>query len=590
MGDTAQSSRVGSRFGRYHLRRLLGRGGMGEVYEAEDTVKERLVALKLLSPVLCQDPIFRERLQREARTAGRLQEPHVVPVHDYGEIDGQLYLDMRLIEGVDLSALLKQSGALTPPRAVAIVRQAASALDAAHSAGVIHRDIKPENILISRDDFAYLVDFGIARAATDEKLTQIGGAVGTWKYSAPERFTDAEATQSVDIYALACVLHECLTGSPPYRADSAGMLITAHLMEPIPLPSQSQPGIPRAFDAVIARGMAKDPKDRYASAGDLALAANDALSERDQGRAGDIIERSEETALPTTTLRSRPFTLILRRRLHHPCRTRRPARPIPPHQRFGANAPSGDYPAGAGMGPGGWCAHPPPTHHDPRRRPRQVLSGKVNSAHRTALRRRRVYRNRKSQFLLGAVALVAVVVLGLAIWLLQPSHPAGPAPSATGTTSAKATPSATPDTPPAAESQARLFSLLPAGYPPGTCKPITPPQGPLARVSCGKNSDPTAHHPRPTHCSRTALRSAPPLTESCRPPPLLNVLGESNHQASGTTTPTHRRPVARSCAEPSRAIRQSVWTTDAELLIGVVQAELPESTLDQLYRWWASHS
>src|SRR3954452_14877057 len=153
MSDT-EDSRAGSQFGHYHLRRLLGRGGMGDVYEAEDTVRERIVALKLMSETLSMDPIFRQRMQREARTAGRLQEPHVVPIHDYGEIDGQLYVDMRLIDGEDLAGMLKRYGPLTPPRAVAVIRQIGSALDAAHAAGVTHRDVKPENILVSGDDFA----------------------------------------------------------------------------------------------------------------------------------------------------------------------------------------------------------------------------------------------------------------------------------------------------------------------------------------------------------------------------------------------------------------------------------------------------
>jgi serine/threonine protein kinase, bacterial len=182
MGDTS-GSREGTQFGPYRLRRLLGRGGMGDVYEAEDTVRERIVALKLMSETLSRDPVFRARMQREARTAGRLQEPHVVPIHDYGEIDGQLYVDMRLIDGIDVSTMLSRYGPLTPPRAVAIVRQIGSALDAAHAAGVTHRDVKPENILVSRDDFAYLVDFGIASATSDEKLTQLGSTVGslsTW--------------------------------------------------------------------------------------------------------------------------------------------------------------------------------------------------------------------------------------------------------------------------------------------------------------------------------------------------------------------------------------------------------------------------
>lgn len=582
MGDTAQSSRVGSRFGPYHLRRLLGRGGMGEVYEAEDTVKERLVALKLLSPALCQDPVFRERLHREARTAGRLQEPHVVPVHDYGEIDGQLYLDMRLIEGVDLSALLKQCGALTPPRAVAIVRQAASALDAAHAAGVIHRDIKPENILISRDDFAYLVDFGIARAATDEKLTQVGGAVGTWKYSAPERFTDAEVTHSVDVYALACVLHECLTGSPPYRADSAGMLITAHLMERIPQPSQSSPGIPRAFDAVIARGMAKDPKDRYGSAGDLALAANDALSALDQDHAGDIVERSEEATLPTThveppSIHFDPSPPPLPTMSY-------PSAGPPYHHISGSEPASHPVTTSAGMawGGGGITSPANEPRPAPSSTPGTALPGQFGAL--PALRRRRVFRNRKSRVLLGAVALV---VLGLAIWLLQPSHPAGPAPSATGTTSAEATPASTP---PAAESQTRLLRLLPAGYPPGTCKPITPPQGPLARVSCGKNSDPDGP-PSATYTlfpDSAALRAAfnrivqTATVVEC--PERIQSPGPWHHSATPQET---SGTLMCTTQQGNPAV---VWTTDAELLIGVVQAELPESTLEQLYRWWASHS
>src|SRR5579875_1584371 len=165
--DTGPGSRVGSRFGPYRLLRLLGRGGMGEVYEAEDTRKRRVVALKLISQHFSDSPVFRARMQREADAAGRLTEPHVVPIHDYGEIDGQFYVEMRLIDGTDLATLLKRSGPLSPPRAVAIVSQIAAALDAAHATGVTHRDVKPENILITGQDFAYLVDFGIARAAAD---------------------------------------------------------------------------------------------------------------------------------------------------------------------------------------------------------------------------------------------------------------------------------------------------------------------------------------------------------------------------------------------------------------------------------------
>jgi serine/threonine kinase PknH len=281
MSETAPPSRTGTRFGPYQLLRLLGRGGMGEVYEARDTVKNRVVALKLMSEKFSSDPVFRERMQREAHTAGRLQEPHIVPIHDHGEIDGQLFIDMRMVEGTDLAALLSRQGALPPPRAVNIIRQIAAALNAAHAAGVTHRDVKPENIIVTDQDFAYLVDFGIAAAAAEQHLTGTGVAIGSWNYMAPERFGNEGVTHIVDIYALACVLHECLTGATPYRADSLSVLMAAHFYQPIPRPSQSRPGIPAAFDEVIARGMAKDPGTRYPTARDLAIAADQALNTPD---------------------------------------------------------------------------------------------------------------------------------------------------------------------------------------------------------------------------------------------------------------------------------------------------------------------
>lgn len=296
MSDT--SSRVGSRFGPYQLTRLLGRGGMGEVYEAEDTRKHRVVALKLISPQYSDNSEFRARMQREADTAGRLTEPHIVPIHDYGEISGQFYVEMRLIDGVSLRTMLTQYGPLSPARAVAIVRQIAAALDAAHANGVTHRDVKPENILVTGKDFAYLVDFGIARAVTDPGLTQSGTAIGTYNYMAPERFTGNEVTYRADVYALACVLGECLVGAPPYRADSVERMVAAHLLEPAPRPSQLRPGmVPAAFDQVIASGMAKNPAERFATAGDLAEAAHRALTAPEQHQEATILQHGENAAL-----------------------------------------------------------------------------------------------------------------------------------------------------------------------------------------------------------------------------------------------------------------------------------------------------
>ena len=304
VGEGRPGSRLGSQFGPYRLMRLLGRGGMGEVYEAEDTRKRRVVALKLISGDFSGDPMFRARMQREADAAGRLTEPHVVPIHDYGEIDGQLYLDMRLVDGADLSTMLRRSGPMSPARAVAIVRQIAAALDAAHAAGVTHRDVKPENILVTPDDFACLVDFGIARAATDPGLTQTGTAMGTYKYMAPERFTGDEVTYRSDIYALACVLNECLTGSPPYPADSIERMVAAHLMEPPPRPSELRPGaVPAALDEVIAKGMAKRPEERYRSAGELGNAALDALTATEQRQAARILQHGEDAAAAVTMAR-----------------------------------------------------------------------------------------------------------------------------------------------------------------------------------------------------------------------------------------------------------------------------------------------
>lgn len=269
----------GTVLGPYRIERLLGRGGFGEVYEATDTDKGRVVALKLLAAPYANDPVFRQRLFREAGNAGRLHSPNVVPVHSYGEVDGRLYIDMRLVPGVDLATLLAREGALEPARAVWIVRQIASALDAAHEAGMVHRDVKPGNILCGADDFACLVDFGLANAAADTKLTGTGSTIGTFAYVAPERFIDSgSADHRADIYALACVLYECLTATTPFGGSvDLPSLMGAHLNAPIPRPSQTRPGVPTAFDEVVARGMAKDPAARYQTAGELAAAAHRAL-------------------------------------------------------------------------------------------------------------------------------------------------------------------------------------------------------------------------------------------------------------------------------------------------------------------------
>jgi serine/threonine protein kinase, bacterial len=269
------------RFGPYRLDALIGRGGMGEVHRAFDEQRQRTVAVKRLQQHLATDPEYRDRFRREAALAARLSEPHVVPIHDYGEIDGRLFLDMRLVEGSDLAAVLRR-GPLRPERAVDVVSQVADAVDAAHAAGLVHRDIKPSNVLLvgppdraADHGFAYLADFGIASESGDATVSRPGLALGTSAYMAPERISGDAYDQRIDVYSLACVLYECLTGERPFPAEDLLDAVRAHLTAPPPRPSQR--GLPAALDGVVARGMAKRPEDRYATAGELGDAARAAI-------------------------------------------------------------------------------------------------------------------------------------------------------------------------------------------------------------------------------------------------------------------------------------------------------------------------
>lgn len=266
--------------GSYRIEQVAGAGGMGVVYRATDLGLQRPVALKLISSSLADDPSFRERFQREAAIAAAIDHPNVIPVYEAGEADGRLFIAMRYVDGIDLEALIEREGALAPARAVGIVEQVAAALDAAHRRDLIHRDIKPANVLIAEHDgeHVYLSDFGLTRyASSSDGLTRTGQFVGTLEYVAPEQVRGDRCDARTDVYALGCVLFRALTGQPPFPRDSDYATMTAHLQEPPPAVTAAAPHAPPALDAVVAKALAKEPGDRFESAGALARAAVGAL-------------------------------------------------------------------------------------------------------------------------------------------------------------------------------------------------------------------------------------------------------------------------------------------------------------------------
>ncbi|GAA1915342.1 serine/threonine-protein kinase [Nocardioides hwasunensis] len=264
--------RQGDTFGRYEIERRLGAGGMGVVHLALDTQMQRRVALKVMSTQLAEEGEFLARFHREAETLARLDSPHITTIFDHGDVDGVPYLAMQYVAGGDLGTQLKQRGPVPTALAAMICAQVAEALHDAHAAGVVHRDVKPANVLVRDPDaaepFVYLGDFGIAQAQTGEQgLTRAGGVAGSWAYLAPERAHGAPATPSSDVYALGCLLHACATGRAPYVGSDVEMAV-AHVNEPVPqLPGSDDATV--ELNRILRLAMAKDPDERYATAGDL---------------------------------------------------------------------------------------------------------------------------------------------------------------------------------------------------------------------------------------------------------------------------------------------------------------------------------
>ncbi len=255
----------GTQFAGCRIVGIAGRGGMGVVYSAVEERLDRPVALKLIAGRHAADTEFRERFERESRLAASIDHPNIVPIYGAGEEDGRPYLVMRLVRGTDLQALLSERGRLDPDHAARIVAQVAAALDAAHAAGLVHRDVKPANVLLDAGH-VYLTDFGLTRLADGEtEITTTGHWMGTVDFASPEQLQAGRTDARSDVYALGCVLFTMLAGRPPFARDTVPAAVHAHLYAPVP-----KLGTP--LDRVLQRALAKDPADRYPSAGDLGRA------------------------------------------------------------------------------------------------------------------------------------------------------------------------------------------------------------------------------------------------------------------------------------------------------------------------------
>jgi serine/threonine-protein kinase len=282
---------AGSLVAGYRIESRIGSGGMAVVFRARDERLGRSIALKVMAPEWTEDEEFRRRFVAESRAAARVDDPHVIPVYEAGAVGGVLFIAMRLVAGTDLRGLLRREGALPPGRALELLSPVASALDAAHAAGLVHRDVKPGNILVDerpgRPDHVYLADFGLSKgAAAGVSLTGAGNYLGTPTYSAPEQIQGHDVDGRADQYALACVAFELFTGWAPYRRDLPMAVMMAHVSEPPPSLAARLPGVPVTADRVMARAMAKRPEQRYPSCRDFIDALREAFGLSPYGSGG----------------------------------------------------------------------------------------------------------------------------------------------------------------------------------------------------------------------------------------------------------------------------------------------------------------
>jgi len=343
----------------YRIEARVGRGGMGEVYRAVQLNLGRLVALKILAPGLAADDRFRRRFLRESRIAASIDHPSIIPIYETGEAGDLLYIAMRYVDGPDLATVLRREGRLDPARALAILTQVASALDAAHERGLVHRDVKPANMLLARGPagapgHCYLCDFGLIKQVDSEQvasaLTATDQFVGTIPYVAPEQIEGRSLDGRTDVYSLGCVLFQCLTGTVPFPGTNDVEVVFAHLGKPPPSLSERFRGLPRSVDGVVARAMAKSKEDRWPTCMALMEALSAELGPRPAGNDPDAATRAFDPLAPSNDSTA-----------WHPAPplARPPGSPVPPRPDGPGgpvparpSGPGSPVPAGTG-GPGG---------------------------------------------------------------------------------------------------------------------------------------------------------------------------------------------------------------------------------------------
>jgi len=345
-GDPLAGLTAGSRVAGYLLEKLVGVGGMAKVYRARDERLDRVVALKLLAG----DEVVRKRFVREARAVAAVDHPHIIPVYEAGQAEGVLFIAMRFVAGDDLRVIVGREGALRPRRAAAFISPVASALDAAHAAGLVHRDVKPANMLVDvgpgRPEHVYLSDFGVARGMlSSDRLTGAGQFLGTPDYAAPEQINGRDPDGRADQYALACVAYTLLSGSVLFRREMPMAVLYAHLSVPPPRLTAVRPELPGAVNQVLARALSKEPEDRYDSCGDFADALRETLDLEpyDPSRPASVrppapqpASRAAETA-PLTAPPDSPPTKLLPGSPSAPSLASVPSPPpVPPNSSAGA--------------------------------------------------------------------------------------------------------------------------------------------------------------------------------------------------------------------------------------------------------------